>query len=70
MLTSSCIQTTPASVAFEMLCLLVIDEDLEVVEVTFAIIAPWSRQDFFHIRMASFLLRHLVPCGYDGQSSR
>lgn len=37
-----------------------VNEDLEVVEITFTIITPWSRQDFFDIWMASLLLRHPV----------
>ena len=66
--TSSCVQTAPTSVAFEMLCFLMIDENLEVVKITFTVIAPWSRQDFFDIWVASLLLRHLVPTNLVGSS--
>jgi len=69
LLTSSRVQATPTSVAFEVLGLLMVDEDLEVVEVTFTVVAPWSRQDFFHIGVASLLLRHLVACKLDTRPS-
>ena len=69
-LTSSGVQTTSTSVAFEVLGLLMIDENLQIVEITFAIITPWSRQDLFDIWMASLLLRHLVSYGADGLMSQ
>ena len=56
--TSCGIQPPAASFAFEVLCLLVINENLEIVKVTLAVIAPWSRKDFFHVGMTALLLRH------------
>ena len=41
-LTSSSVQSAIAVVTLEMLSFLVRDEDLQVIEVTFAVVAPWA----------------------------
>lgn len=56
--TACCVKPSAASLAFEVLCLLVIDENLQVIEVAFTVIAPWSGEDFFHVGVVALLLRH------------
>lgn len=56
---SCCVESAPASFAFEMFCLLVIDEDLEVVEVALTVVTPRPRQDLFDVRVVSLFLGHL-----------
>ena len=57
-LTSSSIQSPSTSIALKVLCLLVRDEDLEVVEVAFTVIAPWPGKEFFEVGMTALLLAH------------
>ena len=56
--TASSIQTSSASLAFVMLCFLVIDEDFEVVEVALAVIAPRSFQYLLQRRVLALVLTH------------
>lgn len=56
--TTGGIQSPTASFTFKMLGFLVGDEDLHVVEVALTVIAPWSREDFFGIWVASLLFGH------------
>jgi hypothetical protein len=58
---SGCVQTAPTPVAFEVLRLLVRDENLEVVEVALAVIAPWSLELLVEVWIPLPLLCH---CGY------
>lgn len=58
-LTSSSIQTTAASFAFEMLGLLMRNENLEVVKVALTVVAPRSRKDLLDIWVIPLLLSHL-----------
>lgn len=59
-LTSSSIQPPPASVALEVLRLLVRDEDLQVIKVAFAVVAPWATKELFEVRVSTLLLSHGV----------
>lgn len=36
-----------------------VDQDFEVVEVPFAVVAPWPRKDLFEVGMTALLLRHV-----------
>jgi hypothetical protein len=56
------IEPSTTSFAFEVLRLLMIDEDLEVIEVAFAVVAPGSRKDFFDIGVVALFLRHRDEC--------
>lgn len=58
--TSSCVQSSTASVAFEMLRFLVGYEDLQVVEVALAVEAPWPLELLVEIGISLAFLRH--PC--------
>jgi hypothetical protein len=59
--TSGCVQSSTASITFEMLCFLVGYENLEVVKVALAVEAPWSFKFLVQIRISLAFLRHL--CG-------
>jgi len=63
-LTSSGVQAAIATITFEVLCFLVRDQNLEVVEVALAVVAPWTLQLFAEVGKAAFLVlrRH---CGGD-----
>lgn len=63
-LTSGGIQSASASVAFEVLGLLMQCKNLEVVEITLAVVAPWSFQDLVE-RGTTSLLAHCY-CGMEG----
>ena len=52
------VEPPAASLTFEVLCLLMIYEDLEIVEVALAVVAPRSRKDFFDVGVVALLLRH------------
>jgi hypothetical protein len=65
-LTSSSIKSPAASFAFEVLGLLMVDEDFLVIKVAFTVITPWPVENLFHVWMAALLLPHLlvtVRCG-------
>jgi hypothetical protein len=36
-----------------------VNQNLEIIEVAFAIIAPWSRKDLLDVRVMTLLLGHL-----------
>jgi hypothetical protein len=57
-LTSGGIQPSATSLALEVLRLLMIDEHFLVIEIAFAIIAPWSAENLVNIRVAALLLAH------------
>lgn len=57
-LTASCIESATASLAFEVFCFLVIDQDLEIVEVALAVVAPGPRENLSQVGMITLLLRH------------
>ena len=59
-LTSGSIEPSSASFTFEMLCLLMIDQDLLIIEIPFAIVAPWPTQYFIHPWMIALLPAHLM----------
>ena len=61
---TSSVKAPVAMVALEVLRLLVLDQDLLVVEIALAVIAPWARDDVFDVRLASLLLVDHV-CGVD-----
>ena len=58
MLTASCVEPSPTSLALEMLRFLVVDQDLQIVEVALTVIAPRPCKDFFKIWMLSLGLAH------------
>ena len=64
MLTASCVEPPPTSLALEMLRFLVVDEDLQIIEVALTVIAPRPRKDFFKIWMLSLGLAHRKLSGY------
>lgn len=43
-----------------------VDQNLQIVEVAFAIIAPWSRDDLFNVGMLSLGLPHSEMLDFDG----
>lgn len=57
--TSRGIKPPATSVAFEVFRFLVGNQELQVLEISFAVVAPWSRQELFHVRLLSLLLSHL-----------
>lgn len=58
-LTSSRIESSTTSFAFEVLRLLMRDENLEIVKVSLTVITPRSREDLFRVRVGALLLAHL-----------
>ena len=58
--TSCGVQPSTASFAFEVFGLLMADENLEIIEIAFAVVAPWSRKDLFDIGVVALFLGHLV----------
>lgn len=61
MVTASCVEASRAAIAFEMLCLLVVDKDLEVVEVALAVVAPWALEEVLDFGVLTLLFGH--GCG-------
>jgi hypothetical protein len=59
-LTSSSVQPPSTSFTLEMLGLLMRNENLEIIEISFAIITPRPSKQFFQIRMTALLFDH---CG-------
>lgn len=57
-LTSCGIQAATASLTLEMFRFLMIDQDLQIIEIAFAIVTPWSCKLFFNVRMTSLFLTH------------
>ena len=60
-LTSGSIQSAMAVVTLEMLSFLVRNEDLQVVKVTFTVVAPWAIEELLERGTASFF----THCGVD-----
>jgi len=60
-LTASSVQTATAFVTLEVLCLLMRDEDFQIVKVAFAVVAPWALEDVLDARMifAFFVAPHI-----------
>jgi hypothetical protein len=57
---ASCgIQSSATFFTLEVFGFLMIDENLEVVEIALAVVAPWSRKDFFDVGMMTLLLGHV-----------
>jgi hypothetical protein len=61
-ITSGGVETAPAALAFEVLCLLVGDEDLEVVKVALAVEAPGPLELLVEVWVSLPLLRHGGGC--------
>lgn len=60
-LTSGSVQSAMAVVTLEMLSFLVRDENLQVIEVTFTVVAPWAIEKLLERGTASFF----THCGVD-----
>lgn len=58
-LTTCSIQPPATSVALEVLCLLVIDENLQIIKVALTVVAPRTLKDLVHIGVMPLLLAHL-----------
>ena len=56
--TACCIQPPRASFTLEVLCLLVIDQNLEVVKVALAVIAPRPGKSLFDVRVLALCFTH------------
>ena len=57
-LTSCRVQSPTTSFAFEVLGLLMVDQDLQVIKISLAVITPWSLKNLADVRMTAFLFRH------------
>lgn len=57
--TSSCVEPPSTTVALEVLCLLMRDQELQIFKVSLAVVTPWSRQELLDIGLLSLLLAHL-----------
>ena len=53
-LTSGSVQSAMAVVTLEMLSFLMRDENLQVIKVTFTVVAPWAIEELLERRTASF----------------
>lgn len=58
MRTSCSIESSVASLALEMLCFLMLNQDAQIVEVALAVIAPRSSEDILDVGVLSLLLAH------------
>ena len=56
--TSSGIQSSTTPLAFEVLRLLMVNQDLQVVKVSLAIVAPGSGQNLLNVGMFALVLDH------------
>ena len=56
--TTSRIQSSCTSLALEMFCLLMVDEDLEVVEIPLAVITPGPCEYLLDVRMLALPFTH------------
>ncbi len=65
-LTTSRVEPPSASLTLEMLGFLMIDEDFQVIEVPFAIVAPRTGQDLVEVRMLSLCLDHCRDSAVEG----
>ena len=57
-LTSCCVQSSATSLTFEMLCFLMVYQDLQVVKVSLTVVAPRSSQGLLDIRKLALVLNH------------
>ena len=72
-LTAGCIESAAASLALEVFCFLVIDQDLEIVKVALAVVAPRPRENLRQVGVITLLLRHsakVLDCGGKGWKSK
>ena len=58
--TSRSVQSSTASFTLEVFGFLMGDEDLEIVEVTLAVVTPWSADDLLYVRSTALLLAHFL----------
>jgi len=65
--TSGCVQSSAAPIALEVFGLLMRNQNLQVVKVSLAVVAPRSREDFVDLRKLSLLFAHVVACGKRGE---
>lgn len=56
--TSCSVQASSTAVAFEVLCLLMRNKELQILEVSLAIVAPRPRQQLLDVGVAALLLSH------------
>jgi len=52
------VQPSSTSFTFEMLCFLMIDEDFEIIKISFAVVTPGTRKDFLDVWLLALLLGH------------
>ena len=52
------VQSSCTSLALEVFCLLMVDEDFEVVEIPLAVIAPGPSQDLLDVRVLALRFTH------------
>lgn len=57
-LTACRVKSSPTSLAFEVLSLLMIDEDFEIVKVSLTVVAPWPTKNLLDVRMLALGLAH------------
>ena len=57
-LTSCGAEPATASFAFEVLGFLVVDQDLEIIKVSLAVVTPGTGEDLLDVRVIALLLRH------------
>ena len=62
-LTASRVESPPTSLALEMFRFLVIDQDLQIIEIALAIVAPGSSNDLLNVWMLSLWLAHGITRG-------
>jgi hypothetical protein len=58
-LTSSGIKPPTTSITLKVLCLLMRDENLQVIKITLTVITPGTSKDFLDVWMTTLLLSHL-----------
>ena len=56
--TACCIQSSCTSLALEVFCLLMVDEDLEVVKIPLAVITPGPCEDLLDVRVLALRFTH------------
>jgi hypothetical protein len=65
--TSCCVQPPATAVALEVLGLLMRDEELQILKVSLAVVAPRARQELLHVGLLSLLLPHCYVSRVDGR---
>jgi hypothetical protein len=53
--TTRSVESSTAAVAFEVLCFLMRDENLQIIERTLAVITPWLRKNILNFELSPFL---------------